>query len=255
MSKLSMIKPSNLGYLAVYIMDRFVKVKLYSCLLASVLSFASISALASTPEFAHITTTGYGEVVAAPDMATFSVKVVDTTMTAEQAKQSVDETVDEFLKKLSAAGLSKDSVTSSNLYLAPQYHYPKSGKPELVGYRATRGINVTVTDLSRLNDYLDMAIQAGINQVDNIQLKVSNQTEFQQKARMEAIKDARESAASLASGFDKQLGDIWRVNYNHTYPEPVLMRSMALDSKQHVNSYQDSTMVIRDQVEVIYKLK
>lgn len=178
--------------------------KLYSFLLASALSLSSVSVLADVPEFAHVTTTGYGEVVATPDMATFSVKVVDTTMTAEQAKQSVDKTVEDFLQYLSDAGLSKDNITSSNLYLAPQYHYPKSGKAELVGYRASRSINVTVTDLADLNQYLDMALKAGINQVDNIQLKVSNQAEYQQKARMAAIKDAREKAASLASGFDKK---------------------------------------------------
>lgn len=48
--------------------------KLYSCLLASALSLSSVSVLADVPEFAHVTTTGYGEVVATPDMATFSVK-------------------------------------------------------------------------------------------------------------------------------------------------------------------------------------
>ncbi len=163
--------------------------KLSSCLLASALSLTSISVFASdVPSFAHVSTTGYGEVVATPDMATFSVKVVDTTMTAEQAKQSVDNTVDAFLKSLADAGLSKDNITSSNLYLAPQYHYPKSGKAELVGYRASRSIDVTVNDLANLNEYLDMALKAGINQVDNIQLKVSNQSEYQQKARMAAIK-------------------------------------------------------------------
>ncbi|HHG3232383.1 TPA: oxidative stress defense protein [Vibrio parahaemolyticus] len=229
--------------------------KLYSCLLASALSLSSVSVLADVPEFAHVTTTGYGEVVATPDMATFSVKVVDTTMTAEQAKQSVDKTVEDFLQYLSDAGLSKDNITSSNLYLAPQYHYPKSGKAELVGYRASRSINVTVTDLADLNQYLDMALKAGINQVDNIQLKVSNQAEYQQKARMAAIKDAREKAASLASGFDKKLGGIWQINYNQMHVQPVLMRSMTMDSKQGSNSYQDSTLVIRDQVDVVYKLK
>ncbi|PXB16938.1 oxidative stress defense protein [Vibrio parahaemolyticus] len=229
--------------------------KLYSCLLASALSLSSVSVLADVPEFAHVTTTGYGEVVAIPDMATFSVKVVDTTMTAEQAKQSVDKTVEDFLQYLSDAGLSKDNITSSNLYLAPQYHYPKSGKAELVGYRASRSINVTVTDLADLNQYLDMALKAGINQVDNIQLKVSNQAEYQQKARMAAIKDAREKAASLASGFDKKLGGIWQSNYNQMHVQPVFMRSMAMDSKQGSNSYQDSTLVIRDQVDVVYKLK
>ncbi|HDU8588237.1 TPA: oxidative stress defense protein [Vibrio alginolyticus] len=229
--------------------------KLYSFLLASALSLTSASVLANTPEFAHVTTTGYGEVTATPDMATFSVKVVDTTMTAEQAKLSVDKTVEEFLKSLSDAGLSKDNITSSNLYLAPQYHYPKSGKAELVGYRASRSIDVTVTDLKNLNQYLDMALEAGINQVDNIQLKVSNQAEYQQKARMAAIKDAREKAGSLATGFEKKLGDVWQINYRQMHVQPVLMRSMAMDSKEGTNSYQDSTMIIRDQVDVIYKLK
>ncbi|MFH4591941.1 oxidative stress defense protein [Vibrio alginolyticus] len=229
--------------------------KLYSFLLASALSLTSASVLANTPEFAHVTTTGYGEVTATPDMATFSVKVVDTTMTAEQAKLSVDKTVEEFLKSLSDAGLSKDNITSSNLYLAPQYHYPKSGKAELVGYRASRSIDVTVTDLKNLNQYLDMALEAGINQVDNIQLKVSNQAEYQQKARVAAIKDAREKAGSLATGFEKKLGDVWQINYRQMHVQPVLMRSMAMDSKEGANSYQDSTMIIRDQVDVIYKLK
>ncbi|HHX8332586.1 oxidative stress defense protein [Vibrio alginolyticus] len=229
--------------------------RLYSFLLASALSLTSASVLANTPEFAHVTTTGYGEVIATPDMATFSVKVVDTTMTAEQAKQSVDKTVEQFLKNLSDAGLSKDNVTSSNLYLAPQYHYPKSGKAELVGYRASRSIDVTVTDLKNLNQYLDMALEAGINQVDNIQLKVSNQAEYQQKARMAAIQDAREKAASLATGFEKKLGDVWQINYRQMHVQPVLMRSMAMDSKEGANGYQDSTMIIRDQVDVIYKLK
>ncbi|MCS0447555.1 oxidative stress defense protein [Vibrio diabolicus] len=229
--------------------------RLYSFLLASALSLTSASVLANSPEFAHVTTTGYGEVIATPDMATFSVKVVDTTMTAEQAKQSVDKTVEQFLKNLSDAGLSKDNVTSSNLYLAPQYHYPKSGKAELVGYRASRSIDVTVTDLKNLNQYLDIALEAGINQVDNIQLKVSNQAEYQQKARMAAIQDAREKAASLATGFEKKLGDVWQINYRQMHVQPVLMRSMAMDSKEGANSYQDSTMIIRDQVDVIYKLK
>ena len=229
--------------------------KLSSYLLASALSLTSLSVFANVPEFAHVTTTGYGEVVATPDMATFSVKVVDTTMTAEQAKQSVDKSVDEFLKKLSDAGLSKDNVTSSNLYLAPQYHYPKSGKAELVGYRASRSINVNVSDLANLNKYLDMALESGINQVDNIQLKVSNQAEYQQKARMEAIKDAKEKAASLAVGFEKKLGDVWQISYNQMNGQPILMRSMAMDAKQSSNSYQDSTLVIRDQVDVVYRLK
>ena len=225
-----------------------------SSMLACALGFASASVMAASPEFAHVTTTGYGEVTATPDMATFSVKVVDTTMTAEQAKQSVDKTVEAFLGKLNEAGLGKESIKSSNLYLAPKYHYPKSGKAELVGYRASRSIDVTVNDLANLNRYLDLAIDSGINQVDSIQLKVSNHAEYQEKARQAAIKDAKVKAASLAQGFEMNLDGVWQINYSVMPSQPVLMRSMAMESSRDSSGYQDSTMVIRDQVDVVYKL-
>ncbi|USD41539.1 oxidative stress defense protein [Vibrio sp. SCSIO 43135] len=216
-------------------------------------SVASFSVFAN-PSFPHIATTGYGEVVAKPDMAEFSVKVVETTLTAEQAKQTVDKVVEDFLASLKSNGVEADNFTSSNLYLTPQYHYPKKGKPELVGYRATRSVTVVVEDLSQLNQYLDLALADGINQVNNIRLKVKDEASYQEQARMAAIKDANQKAKSLAEGFEQELGPVWRVNYNMQNNQPVLMRSMAMDAKSEASSYQDSTIVIRDRVDVIYKL-
>lgn len=218
-------------------------------------SLVSGYALAQAPDFAHLSTTGYGEVEAKPDMAMFTVKVVDSTMTAESAKQSVDSTVDAFLAALAKAGVEKHNITSSNLYLAPQYHYPTNEKPDLVGYRASRSVTVNVTDLTNLNAYLDLALNAGINQVDNIQLLVSNEAEYQAQARLEAIKDAQHKAGFLAKGFGKSLGEVWQIHYNQANVQPVIMRSMAMDAKRESNSYQDSSVIIRDQVDVIYKLE
>lgn len=218
------------------------------------LSLSSYSVFANTPDFPHLVTTGYGEVIAKPDMAQFSVKVVESTMTAEQAKQSVDETVDKFLVALNTEGVEKNNISSSNLYITPQYHYPKNGKSELVGYRASRSITVTVEDLEDLNRYLDLALNAGINQVDSIQLKVKDQAEYQQQARMAAIKDANSKAESLADGFGKELNGVWRIDYKMSAHQPVLMRSMAMDARSESSSYQDSTIVIRDSVDVIYKI-
>jgi uncharacterized protein YggE len=217
------------------------------------LATLSTSVLANTPDFPHLVTTGYGEVVAKPDMAQFTTRVVETTMTAEQSKQAVDKVVSDFLTALKAQGVEGESITSSNLYISPQYHYPKNGKPELVGYRASRTINVTVNDLDKLNQYLDTALNAGINQVDNIQLQVKDPGKYQDQARMAAIKDANNKADFLAEGFDKEIKGVWRIDYNMPSSQPVLMRSMAMDAKTESNTYQDSTIVIRDRVDVIYK--
>ncbi|NOH80196.1 oxidative stress defense protein [Vibrio sp. RE86] len=218
------------------------------------LSVVSLASFGNMPDFPHLVTTGHGEVVATPDMAQFSVKVVESTMTAEQAKTAVDQSVTAFLTSLQNEGVTKDAISSSNLYITPQYHYPKKGKPELVGYRASRSITVTIDELSELNRYLDLALNSGINQVDNIQLKVKDQARYQEQARLAAIKDANSKAKSLAEGFGKDLNGVWQINYNMSGNQPILMRTMAMDAKSESNSYQDSTIIIRDRVDVIYKL-
>jgi uncharacterized protein YggE len=220
-------------------------------LLSGLLSFGS---MAQEINFPHLSTTGYGEVVAMPDMAEFSVKVVESTLTAEQAKSAVDKVVEAFSARLKESGVTAQQISSSNLYLAPQYDYPKSGKPELVGYQATRSVTVDVEDLSQLNQYLDVALGEGINQVDNIQLKVRNQEQYQQQARLAAIQDANAKAQSLAEGFKLKLGDVWQIDYNSPSVQPIMMRAMAMDAKSESNSYQDSTLTIRDRVDVVYKL-
>ncbi|EKO3913386.1 oxidative stress defense protein [Vibrio metschnikovii] len=218
-------------------------------------SLTAVSAQAQQMNFPHIVTSGYGEVIAQPDRAQFSVKVVETTMNAEQAKATVDKVVADFVDSLKQSGVKSEDISSSNLYLTPQYHYPKSGQPELVGYRAQRSVTVEVEKLSALNQYLDLALALGINQVDNVQLKVSEQAKYQQQARMAAIEDAKQKANSLATGFQSKLGPVWRIEYSSITPQPVMMRSVSMvDSAEVSQSYQDSTIVIRDRVDVIYKL-
>ncbi|MDE1514686.1 MAG: oxidative stress defense protein [Vibrio sp.] len=219
------------------------------------LSLLSPPLLAQEWDFPHISTTGYGEVSVSPDMAEFSVKVVESTMNAEQAKAAVDKAVSEFTAKLLKSGVTQQNISSSNLYINPQYHYPTNGKPELVGYQASRSMTVRVEDLSKLNQYLDIALESGINQVNRIQLKVRDQDKYQQQARMAAIEDAKQKAQSLAKGFERRLEGVWRVEYNTPSVEPIMMRAANVSEKIDVSdTYQDSSLLIRDRVDVVYKL-
>ncbi len=219
------------------------------------LNGVSLVAQAEELSFPSLTTSGYGEVIATPDMAKFSVKVVEVTMNAEQAKAKVDDVVASFITRLNDVGVKASDIVSSNLYLTPQYQYPKAGKAELVGYRAIRSVSVDVQDLSKLNQYLDIALEENINQVDDIQLKVRDQAKYQQQARMAAIKDAMQKAESLANGFGRKLDGVWRIEYNSHQVRPLMMKATAFYEDSAVNnSYQDSTIKITDSVGVIYKL-
>lgn len=227
-------------------------------LLAVVLGFSSLGvagAAAADVTVPHLETIGSGEVTAQPDMAEFSVAVEETRSTAKEAKQAVDKAVTAFVERLQAKGVERSDIQSANISLQPQYHYPKDKKPELTGYRASRHITVTVRELDQLNTYLDNALGDGINRINNIQLKVSNEAEYLELARQAAIKDAMDKAESLAKGFGEKIDGVWRITYQVSHPRPVMMR-MAMDAApETAATYQDAQITIRDRVEVVFKLE
>ncbi|MUK31207.1 oxidative stress defense protein [Aliivibrio fischeri] len=218
-------------------------------------AFLTPVAMAASPDFPHLEISGKGEVFVVPDMAQFSVDVVESKATAEKAKQAADKAVTGFLARLEVQGVKRENINSGNIRLTPEYRYPKGKKPELVGYKATRNITVTVMDLNKLNGYLDKALGEGINRINHIELKTSKEKQYIEAARLEAIKDANEKAASLAKGFGTSVKGVWKVSYHNNYSQPVLMRSMAMDSAANTaESYQDNQMVISDSVSVVYRL-
>ncbi|MFV0575001.1 MAG: oxidative stress defense protein [Vibrio sp.] len=223
--------------------------------------FVCCAALTSTVNAAELSiptlsTTGYGEVIAKPDMAEFSVAIQAENKQAAEAKKSVDQVVTKFIDDLAKQGVDRAAIQSGNLQLSPQYIYPKDQKPELTGYQAVRSITVKVSDLEKLNTYLDASLKAGVNRVDNIQLKVKDEAAYKKQARQAAIADAKEKAAELAKGFDAQLDGVWTIEYRSNTVRPVVMaKAMMMDARSANESYQDESMTISDQVNVVFKLK
>ncbi|WP_256384165.1 oxidative stress defense protein [Photobacterium toruni] len=223
-------------------------------------TLVSTAAMAADIPFPHLETTGRGEVIVKPNMAVFSVNVVETKKTAVDAKLAVDQAVTKFIERLQAAGVNKKDINSANISLSAQYNYPKDQQPELIGFRANRSVEVTVHQLTKLNTYLDDALGNGINQINNIDLKVSDPAKYQRQARQKAIENAKQVAASLAEGFDNKIDGVWQIDYNtNSQPMPyrrsndaVMYSSMGKGAVDQ--SYTDNSIVIKDSVNVIFKL-
>lgn len=218
----------------------------------------STDAMAADYPFPHLETTGRGEVVVKPDMAVFSVDVVSAKPTASDAKQASDLAVTKFIDRLMKAGVERKAINSGNIALSAQYRYPKDQAPELTGFKAVRNVTVTVYKLEHLNAYLDGALGDGINQINNITLKVKDQAKYQEEARQAAIVNAKAVAASLAKGFDSEVEGVWQIDYNtESHPMPYRMASYArnmADSAAVNQSYSENNIVIADSVNVVFKL-
>lgn len=223
---------------------------------ALLLTLNSNVAFANSPDFPHLQTTGYGEIIAKPDQATFTVEVVAMNKTAKGSKETVDKAISAFTQRLLTAGLARKDIQSANIVLGPQYSYKnKDNQPVLTGYRATRRMTVKVDDLSMLNNYLDSALGEGINAIHNIELQVKDQEALKEAARQAAVSDANRKARSLAQGFDMEVAGVWQIRYQSHNPSPVVMRTAAMESSMAKDTtYADMEIRVRDNVEVTYKL-
>ncbi|MGL5334814.1 MAG: oxidative stress defense protein [Enterovibrio sp.] len=203
----------------------------------------------------HLETTGVGEITATPDMALVQIAVSLTKTKAQKAKQASDEAVVALLARLEKLSVAREDIQSSSLSLQPQYNYSQPGQPELEGYNATRTVSIKVRDLSKLNLVLDGALEDGINRINGIDLLSSQNDALKIQARSKAIEDAINKANEIAHGFSQNIVGLWKIRYNnYATPQPIMLRMAADNYSAKSASYQDNSITIREQVDVIFRL-
>tara|TARA_R110001583_G_scaffold4716_4_gene26832 strand:+ start:54 stop:770 length:717 start_codon:yes stop_codon:yes gene_type:complete len=236
------------------------KILLTSIISASLFTLTATSSLspvqAAELSFAHIETVGTSTIEAVADMAIINVQVSIEANSAKAAKDKADEAVSQFMQRLLKAGVDKKHIQSANLQLNPQYMYVQNEPRKLTGYNASRQMTITVIDLNSLNELLDSALVEGINNVNNIELKSSQETKIIAQARQAAIDDAKQKAQSLAKGFGEQIAGVWQVRY---FPQqanqPEMYRASMKMNADVAQTYQQGQVAISDRVEVVFRLK
>lgn len=103
-----------------------------------------------------VSTTGVGEVSAAPDEAVVSLTVTALAPTAAEARERVATDTEAVRGALAEAGF--ETVETTRFSLVAEYDYTRDGR-DLRGYRATHGLEVTTTP-DRAGEAVDTAVAA-----------------------------------------------------------------------------------------------
>lgn len=178
-----------------------------------VLALFSVNLLANSPlpNNRHISVTGEAQLEAKPDTAVISLNVESAQKESIDAKQEVDKRVNLLLGGLANFNIKEDDISASRISTEPDYDYQQRERV-LIGYRATRTLKITLNDIEKLNDFLDFALSVKINQIQNIELKSSDEKNLKDKVNALAVKNAKEKGSSLAQAFDAKLGNIYSIN-------------------------------------------
>ncbi|MDP2638896.1 MAG: SIMPL domain-containing protein [Candidatus Azambacteria bacterium] len=168
---------------------------------------------------------GEGKVTAAPDTAKAEIGLTTEgkdTISVQNENSSKMNAVIKFLKE---QGIKEGNIKTNNYSLSPKYEYNK-GKSTLVGYILNQNLTVSIRNLSKVGDILDGAVLNGANQINSISMFVDNPEELKNKAREEAVKQAKEKAlaASQAAGF--RLGRVIGFSENSAGGPPMFYEAM-----------------------------
>lgn len=137
---------------------------------------------------------------------------------AAEAQGALNAVMQQAIQSIRQLGIDAADVATSGISLMPVYSGDsdlrersvarerppeelarRSNEPEIVGYRATNVVRVTVEDLARLGSVVDAAIAAGANEVRGISFGLQDELPHRIIALQRAVEAAAQKARAAAS--------------------------------------------------------
>ena len=172
--------------------------------------------------------TGHGEVRGAPDMAQVTAGVTATAPTAAQALAANSNRMKGVFAALAKLGVPEKNIQTTNFFVSPQYTNGDNNTPRrLTGYQVNNDVTVRLEDVGKLGGALDALVAAGANQINGVSFSIQNDAPLLEKARTQAIADARMRAETYAKAAGMTLGPILSISEGGGEAPPRPMYRMA----------------------------
>jgi len=178
-----------------------------TALLAVLLLSAWTDNQPSSQEPRRITITGEAEVRVVPDEVILTLGVETWDKNLNLAKSRNDEIVKRVLALAGQYGIQPEHVQTDYLGVEPRYRDGYYEERDFIGYFVHKTVVITLRDLSRFEDLLSDALEAGVNYVHGIDFRTTELRQHRDQARVLAIKAAKEKAVALAGELGQKVGD------------------------------------------------
>ena len=156
---------------------------------------------------------GHGEVRAAPDLVQINAGVTTNAATAAQALSANTARMKGVFAALEKMGVPQKNIQTANFSVSPQYSNGANNEaPRLAGYQVSNEVSVRLEDVGRLGTALDALVSSGANQMNGINFSIQDSAPALEKARADAIADARVRAETYAKAAGVTLGPVLSIS-------------------------------------------
>lgn len=204
-----------------------------------------------------ISVTGSAEIKVPPDQVTVVLGVQSHERELAVAKAHNDRSVKKLLTLAHHIGVDTKNIQTSALSMGPEYSNERI--PKLLSYEVSQVITITLTDLSKYEELLTGALNAGVNRVDGINFVVADAKRYREEARLNAVKAAREKARAIATELGQTVGKPWEISEDADYAtvnrgSNSLMYVGALPEQEAAPTIAGGEVTIRASVHISFEL-
>jgi hypothetical protein len=177
------------------------------------------------PGLRLITVTGDAEVRVPPDEVILTLGVETWHKDLGIAKSYNDESVKKVMALAKKYNIAPENFWIDRISIEPRYK-DRDMQTNIIGYHVLKTVVLIVQDLSRFDDLISSALEAGANYVYGVQFRTTKLRDYRDQARALALKTAKEKAKDMA----KELGQ--KIGKPYTIVEEEYERDMAPLVKQ-----------------------
>lgn len=182
------------------------------------------------------TVQGSASVTQKPDSATISFTVSKTAAALSDAQNQANTFTNTIVADVKKIGIGEKDIKTSNYNSSPDYTMPMRGGQTITGYTVSESVTITLTNITKANSVIDTITKDGAENISgpNLAFLQSTQDALTQKARLQAIADAKNKAQALASAAGIRLGRVINIQEN-SVPFPIRPMMLKTDGPTQVN--------------------
>jgi hypothetical protein len=147
-----------------------------------------------------------------PDRVLIQMGVQSNGATPQRVEAANSATITKMIRALKALGIEEKDIVTDWYVIDPLYD--DSNSLTIEGYRIYNIVAITLRDIGKVNKVIVAALNAGANQVVNVEFYLSDLRKYRDQARDLAMKAAQEKASDLASAAGAQTGCVMSINEN-----------------------------------------
>ena len=158
----------------------------------------------------ELSVVGEGKIDAVPDTATITVGISVTNIpTVQEAQSKINDINNRIIATLGALDIAKSDIKTSNYSIYP--YYSSDPQARVTGYNGNVSITIQTHKMDKVSEVITQATAAGANEVQGVSFSIDNPDALREKAREEAIGNAKDQAQKLAKQLGIRLGKITNI--------------------------------------------